>query len=250
MYRSQVNTPIKNIILEVENLSKSFGEIIACKDITFEVARGEIFGIAGPNGAGKTTLFNCISGLYKSSGKVIFENTDISRFRADQICHIGIARTFQIPLLFNSMTIYENIKIGAYFGQQKIINKENDISNVLDFVGLKDKKDNNVNNLKLLDKKLVMLAAAIATKPRLLLLDEPMGGLSPSEIKEFIKLILRLKDDLSITIIIIEHLMKILTDIAHRLMIIDGGEKVCIDPPADVCKNKHVIKIYLGDSYA
>ena len=101
----------KNIILEVENLSKSFGEIVACKDLTFEVKKGEIFGIAGPNGAGKTTLFNCISGLYRSSGKVIFEGIDISRFRADQICHIGIVRTFQIPILFNSMTIYENIKI-------------------------------------------------------------------------------------------------------------------------------------------
>lgn len=240
----------KNIILKVENLSKSFGEIRACKNITFEVAKGEIFGIAGPNGAGKTTLFNCVAGLYKSFGKVIFEDIDISRFRADQICHSGIARTFQIPILFNSMTIYENIKIGAYYGKQKIGHKENDISNVLDFVGLNNKKNNNVSNLKLLDKKLVMLAAAIATKPKLLLLDEPMGGLSPSEMKELTKLILKLKENFSITIIIIEHLMKILADIAHRLMIIDGGEKVCIDSPANVCKDKYVINIYLGDSYA
>jgi len=220
------------MILEVKNLSKSFGEIIACKNITFEVANGEIFGIAGPNGAGKTTLFNCLSGLYKSSGKVNFEGVDISNFRADQTCHIGIARTFQIPTLFNSMTIYQNTKIGAHFGQQKIIDEEKDILNVLDFVGL------------------TMLAAALATKPKLLLLDEPMGGLSPSEINQCIKLFLRLKENLNITIIIIEHLMKILVDIANRLMIIDGGEKVCVAPPVEVCKDKHVISIYLGDSYA
>lgn len=240
----------KNIILKVEGLTKSFGELVACNNILFDVKKGEIFGIAGPNGAGKTTLFNCISGLYKSSGIVNFKGINISNLRADQTCHIGIARTFQIPLLFNTMSIYQNIKIGAHFGQNRTIDEKKDIEDVLGFVNLKEKKDQNVNNLKLLDKKLVMLAAALATKPELLMLDEPMGGLSPSEIKQFIGLIHDLKNKFNISIIIIEHLMKILVDIADRLMIIDGGKKICIGPPADVCRDKHVISIYLGDSYA
>lgn len=240
----------KEIILKVENLTKSFGEIVACDNISFEVEKKEIFGIAGPNGAGKTTLFNCISGLYRSAGKVIFENLDISKFRADQICHAGLARTFQIPLLFNSMTVYQNIKIGAYFGRQKSHYVEKEIEDVLDYFDIKGIKNNNVSNLKLLDKKLVMLAAAMATKPKLLMLDEPMGGLSPSEIKFVTSLILDLNSSKSISIIIIEHLMKILVDVAKRLMIIDNGKKICIAPPANICKDKHIIKIYLGDSYA
>ncbi|MBM3713242.1 MAG: ATP-binding cassette domain-containing protein, partial [Actinobacteria bacterium] len=230
-------------ILKVENLSKSFGKLIACKNITFSVDEGEIFGIAGPNGAGKTTLFNCISGLYRSSGKVFFRNINISNFSADQVCHIGIARTFQIPLLFNSMSVYQNIKIGAHFGQKKPADEEQDIENILDFLGIKNKKENNVSNLKLLDKKIVMLAAALATKPKMLMLDEPMGGLSPSEIKYFIKIILELKNKLNISMIIIEHLMKILVGLANRLMIIDNGEKICIGLSNDVCKNRDVVKI-------
>ncbi|MCL4418137.1 MAG: ABC transporter ATP-binding protein, partial [Actinobacteria bacterium] len=237
-------------ILKVANLTKRFGELYACNDISFEVLRGEIFGIAGPNGAGKTTLFNCIAGMYGYSGSVIFNGYNITRFNASSICQLGIARTFQIPQLFQSMTVYQNIKVGAHFGRKKSTDEKKFIEKVLNFFNLEKIAQTKSENLKLLDKKLTMLAAAMATEPGLLLLDEPMGGLSPTEIEYFISLVKKINDDSGITIIVIEHLMKVLTRITDRLMILDNGKQICLGLPNEVILNKEVIKIYLGESYA
>jgi len=233
-------------ILRVNKVSKYFGELAAVKDLSFEVERGEILGIAGPNGSGKTTLFNVITGFYQGSGDIIFDNINISRLRPHQICHKGIARTFQVPTLFSTVTVYQNIRVGAHFGVLKGKNEKERIDRVIDFVGLRGRENIIAESLDLFDKRLTMLAAALATEPRLLLVDEPIAGLSPREARDSVALFQKINRELGITIIIIEHLMKVLVEVSHRLMIINNGEKICIGPPGEVTRNKEVIEVYLG----
>lgn len=234
-------------ILQAKEVTKRFGELAAVKDLTFEVERGEIFGIAGPNGSGKTTLFNLISGVYSGSGDIIFEGENIHGLRPFQVCHKGVARTFQIPILFPSITVYDNIRVGAHFGVLKGENEEERINRVIDFVGLRGRENAIAGSLGLFDKRLTMLAAALATEPKLLLLDEPTGGLSPREIGDSMTLFQKINKELGITIIIIEHLMKVLIEVSRRLMIINNGEKICVGPPEEVTKDRRVIEVYLGD---
>jgi len=240
-------------ILQIEKVSKRFGELAAVKDVSFEVERGEIFGIAGPNGAGKSTLFNLIAGMFSYSGKIFYDDQDISGLRPHQVCHKGIARTFQIPLLFSTMTVFDNIKVGAHFGASGEHSKrgeEENINKTLNFVGLGGKEKVTAKNLNLLDKKLTMLAAALSTKPELLMLDEPIGGLSPAEAKQSTELFRKINRELGVTIIIIEHLMKVLVELCQRLMILHNGERICINSPQEVAKDKRVIEVYLGAAYA
>lgn len=238
------------MIIQLKNVTKKFGELIAINNLSFEVNKGDIFGVAGPNGAGKTTLFNIITGILHGSGEIIFEGTNISHFGPHQICQKGIARTFQIPCLFKSMTTFENILVGAQFGlhaERKRKETLIDIINeVIDYVGLKEKQNINADNLSLYDKKLTMFAAALATKPRLLLLDEPMGGLSPIEILQISNLISKINNELKVTIIIIEHLVKTLLELSNQMMILHFGEKICVGSPNQVFKDGNVREIYLG----
>jgi branched-chain amino acid transport system ATP-binding protein len=238
------------MILELKKVTKTFGKLTAVSDLSFSVEEGEIFGVAGPNGAGKTTLFNIISGFYRATGSIVFDNQKIDRCRPDQICNMGLARIFQIPLIFESMTIYKNVLIGAHFGGRHKRDRERRIDDALSFFGLEEKKDQQVNNLKLLDKKLTMTAAAFATNPRLFLLDEPVAGLSPSEANHFVALIKKLNRERGLTIIMIEHLMNILTEVSDRLMILNNGQKVTTGFPEDVVKNAEVIECYLGKGNA
>ena len=233
-------------ILQVNNVTQCFGQLVAVKDLSFEVEKGEIFGIAGPNGAGKTTLFNLVTGFYRGSGDIIFDGRSIRGLRPHQICHRGIASTFQIPELFLTLPIVENVKVGVHFGGRGAHDERECINEAISFVGLQGKENVIAANLNLFDKKLTMLAAALATKPKLLLLDEPISGLSPTEAREYMTLIQRTKKELGLTIIVIEHLMKVLTEISQRLMILHNGEKICIGPPKEVTKDKRVIEVYLG----
>lgn len=233
-------------ILRVNKVTKCFGELAAVKDLSFEVERGEIFGMAGPNGSGKTTLFNVITGFYQGSGDIIFDNVNISRLRPHQICHKGIARTFQVPTLFSTVTVYQNIRVGAHFGVLKGKNEKERIDRVIDFVGLRGRENIIAESLDLFDKRLTMLAAALATEPRLLLVDEPIAGLSPREARDAVALFQKINRELGITVIIIEHLMKVLVEVSHRLMVLNNGEKICIGPPREVTRNKEVIEVYLG----
>ncbi len=238
-----------SIILETKELGKRFGELSAVKNLSFSVEEGEIFGIAGPNGAGKTTLFNLISGLYTGEGTIYFKGEQISHLRPYQRCNEGVARTFQIPTVFASLTVRENIWIGAHFGNRGV--RESQATQVaMEFVGLAQQKDVLAKNLPLFDKKMTMLAAALATQPRLLMLDEPIGGLSPIEIQKSVEVFKRINQELKVTIIIIEHLMKVLMGISNRMMILENGERICIGSPADVANNKRVIEVYLGAEYA
>jgi branched-chain amino acid transport system ATP-binding protein len=233
-------------ILRCENVTRRFGELVAVKDLSFEVEKGEIFGIAGPNGAGKTTLFNVITGFYRGSGVIIFDNVNITGLRPHQVCRKGIARTFQIPQLFVTLPVVDNVKVGAHFGVQGGHDERAIINETINLVGLQGKENVIAANLNLFDKKLTMLASALATKPKLLLLDEPIGGLSPTEVKQSVALVHKINQELGLTVIVIEHLMKVLTKISRRLMILHNGEKICLGPPQEVTNDKRVIEVYLG----
>lgn len=237
------------MILQVEKANKCFGELVAVKDVSFEVEKGEIFGIAGPNGSGKTTLFNLISGALRGSGNIVFDNLNISSLRPDQICQKGIARTFQIPVAFPTLTVFRNVEVGAYFGIQGTRRKKEIkeiINEVISFVGLQGKENVVAAGIDLFSKKMTMLAAALATKPKLLLLDEVVAGLSPTETSQFVELVGKINRELGVTIMVIEHLMKVLTEICQRLMILHYGEQICIGPPKEVTENSKVREIYLA----
>lgn len=238
------------MILKCNNLTVTFGEIKAINNLSFEVDEGEIFGIAGPNGAGKTTLFNLITGFCSGSGELYFVGEKINNLPTHKIVNAGISRTLQVPQLFESLNVYDNIKVGAIFGYPDPKDLGKIIDSSIKVIGLNGKENNIAANLNLLDKKKTMMAAAIATNPKILLLDEPMAGLNAEEINEMITLIQHLNDNLKLTIIIIEHFMRALTQLSDRLMIIEYGEMICCDVPQSVMKNQKVIESYLGDGYA
>ncbi len=238
------------MLLQVNDVSKQFGELSALNSVSFEVSEGEIFGIAGPNGSGKTTLFNVITGVYPYSGNIIFDGLSIRGLRPHRICHRGIGRTFQISTVFSTMTVRQNLEIGARFGNHGQTDIEQSIKEAITLAGLGERENTIGANLNLFDKKATMIAAALATKPKLLLLDEPAGGLSLSEIEELLKLIRKINQALGISVIIIEHLMKVIMGLCQRLMILHYGDKICLGPPQEVAKDKRVIEAYLGGTYA
>ena len=238
-------------LLACRNLTKRFGAVAALDGVSFDVGEGEIFGIAGPNGAGKTTLFNVLAGAHRGQGKALYRGRDIIGLRAHRICQLGIARTFQIPEAFASLPVSENVRVGAHFGAGLSGSEEAaEVRRAIDFVGLTDAADASAAQLKLLDKKRTMLAAALATRPGLLLVDEPMSGLNPGEMHEAVELFRRINQELGIGIIIIEHFMKVLTDLASRLLILNYGRTVCVDEPEVVLRDPRVIQCYLGDGDA
>ncbi len=231
------------MILEARGVSKNFGRLAALVQVSFSVEEGEIFGIVGPNGAGKSTLFNCITGLYRpTAGRIFFAGSEITGLSPDQVCRRGIARTFQIPATFHSLSIYDNIRVGALFGA----GRTDHVDEVLDFLGLAPQARSPARNLDLYSTKLVMLGAALATNCRLLMLDEPMAGFSLVEIQRFLELLRRINQERGITVIIIEHLLDVLAGIAHRMMVLHDGHVLCIGKPAEVTCDSRVAEVYLG----
>ncbi|MCL4369001.1 MAG: ABC transporter ATP-binding protein [Actinobacteria bacterium] len=234
-------------ILRVESLTQHFGALAAVDDLSFELDEGEVLGIAGPNGAGKSTLFNAITGFYKCTGDIYLEDHKISGLRPYQICQRGIGRTFQITQVFATLSVHDNLRIGAHFGSgARRAAMETRIEEMMEFVGLEGKADLNAGKLNLLDKKLCMLAAALLTRPTVLLVDEPTAGLSPTEVTEFTSLIKKVNEQLGTAVIIIEHLMRVLRELSHRMMIMENGRKVIIGSPEVVTTDEKVIEIYLG----
>jgi len=236
------------IELEVTNISKSFGGLKALRDISFDVSRGETVGIIGPNGAGKTTLFNVISGFIKpDQGEVIFAGRKLVGMRPDQICKIGLVRTFQLVQSFPRLTALENVMIGALSRHHNPLLARQESEQWLDFIGISRKKwDQVAKNLTLVDKKRLELARALAADPKIILADEAMSGLTPTEITEVIGTIQKIKEK-GLTLVLIEHVMKVIMELSDRIVMLNFGEKFIEGTPSDIMKDKGVAKAYLGE---
>jgi len=234
-------------ILSVDAVNKHFGGVIAVKDLSFDVQAGEVIGLMGPNGAGKTTLLNIIAGEQKpDSGSVTFNGINITGLSPHKLCHLGIARTYQIPQPFSKLTVLQNTAVAAIFGRGlgKSI-AEHDAENILSFVGLSEKRDMVAGDLEEISLKRLELARVLATNPTLLMIDELAAGLTETEIPPVVDL-LREINEKGITIILIEHVMKVMMQAVGRILVMDEGRKIAEGKPAEVMKDKKVIKAYFG----
>jgi branched-chain amino acid transport system ATP-binding protein len=233
--------------IELKGVGKNFGGLVALNDISLHVNQGEIFGIIGPNGAGKTTLFNVIAGfLPASAGSIRFKGEELSGLRPDQICHHGITRTFQIPHLFNQLTALQNMMVGSFMGTKARAVSEKASMEILELFGLQEKAQEKAENLTYLDCKRLEFARALATKPELLMLDETMGGLTPTEAQEMMAIILQLRDQ-GTTFIIIEHVMQVIIGLCDRIGVLHNARVICEGSADYVCNDPTVIEAYLGE---
>ena len=239
-------------LLQLEDVTRRFGGLNAVEGVSLSLAQGEILGLIGPNGAGKTTLINLITGVHPAnSGRVRFDGQDITRRRPYQIAQIGIARTFQIVQPFPKMTVLENAAAGALFsGHAGSVREAHAIARrQLEFTGLADLADRPAAALTLARRKRLELAKSLAMRPRLLMLDEVNAGLNPTEVAEALDMIRKIAD-LGVTIIVIEHLMKVVLSISHRLAVLHHGQLIAQGTPRDVVSDTRVIEAYLGSKYA
>ena len=235
-------------LLEIKKVSRFFGGLAAIKDVSFEVRKGEILGLIGPNGAGKTTLFNVVNGFYHPSrGDIFFKDQKISGFKPHQICRRGIARTFQVVKPLQRMSVLDNV-IASSFLRAKNKNQAVEIAREsLQFTGLYDDRDVISRGLPLGKRKRLEIARALATQPELLLLDESFAGLNPTELDESIGIIRKIKDR-GITIMIIEHHMKVIMAISDRIVVLNYGEKIAEGTPLEIRNNPLVVEAYLGEA--
>jgi branched-chain amino acid transport system ATP-binding protein len=237
-------------LLQVHGATKQFGGLTANKNVSLEIARGEIVGLIGPNGAGKTTLFNCISGyMHPEHGRIVFDGHDVTRARPDHVCGLGIARTWQIVRVFARMTVLENVVCGALERTNRTSEARARAHRLLDFIGLAGQEDVLAANLTLADKKRLEIARALATEPKLLLLDEAMSGLTPTETAAAVDLVRRIHGELGLAICVVEHVMEVVMPLSQRVVVLDYGEKIAEGPPEAVVRNELVIQAYLGDHY-
>lgn len=237
-------------LLEIKNVTKRFGGLFANNRISFDISQGEIIGLVGPNGAGKTTLFNCISGYYPpTSGNILFEGREIKNSPPYKVCTRGIARTFQIIENFQKMTVLENMMVGA-FKKHKYKGKAfKKALKVSEFIELSDKNFEYASDLSPPEQRRLGLGMALATEPKLLMLDEVMAGLMPKEIDEVLDLLRKVRDS-GVTLIVIEHLMRAVMSICERIFVLDYGEKIAEGNPEEIAHDEKVIQAYLGKSYA
>ncbi|MEM2881757.1 MAG: ABC transporter ATP-binding protein [Candidatus Bathyarchaeia archaeon] len=236
-------------LLKGEGLKKAFGGLIAVNNVDFSINEGGIMGLIGPNGAGKTTLFNLITGFHKpDSGSIKFEGKDITGMRPDRICKMGIARTFQIVKPFSNIDVTRNVMVGAFSrtGNYRVAREE--AIEILKFVGLAEKKDEIPSALTIADKKRLELARALATKPRLLLLDEVAAGLNPKETLDMIELIRKIHAN-GVTVFMVEHVMKAIMTLCEWIIVLHHGEKIAEGAPKEIASNERVIEAYLGEKY-
>lgn len=237
-------------LLEIKNLVKTFGGLKAVNNVSFNVEKGEIFGLIGPNGSGKTTTFNCINQYFPiTSGDIVFKGKSLKGLKTHQICHLGIGRTFQIVKPLARMSVLENVTASAFCRVNTIKEAKEQALEILDFANLINDKEKQAKSLPIGGRKRLEIARALATKPELLLLDETAAGLNPGELDEAIDLIKRIRQS-GITILIIEHIMKLIMTISDRIHCINFGKTIAQGKPEEVARNKEVIEAYLGGDYA
>lgn len=240
-----------SVIFEVNNLKKKFGGLVATNDISFKLKEKEILGVIGPNGAGKSTLFNLLAGAFPAdSGKITFENKDITKSRDFERSKLGIARTYQIPKPFKKLTVLDNLLVAAY--NHTIHEKEAlDISNkILKNLKLYDKKDYFASELSLPEQKKLEVARALALRPKILLLDEVLAGLTPTEVNEMVATIKMIAEEESLSIIIIEHVLSAVMELSDRVIVISQGQIIEEGTPEDVVNSPTVIEVYLGEGFS
>ena len=237
-------------LLEVREVTMKFGELVANDRVSFDVEAGAIVGLIGPNGAAKTTLFNCISGLYRpTGGRIHFDGADITGLTPYQIARRGAVRTFQVVRPLKEMTVFDNVLVGAFLNSSDNHEAFTRTAECLRICNLENLQDKPAGELPIGGKKRLEMARALATRPKLLMLDEVMAGMTSTEMKASLEVILRLRES-GITLMIVEHVMEGIMPIADKIVVLDGGLKIAEDAPARIVNDERVIEAYLGAKYA
>lgn len=237
-------------LLEVVDLTKDFGGLRANDGISFHVEEGELVGLIGPNGAGKTTLFHCISGHHPvTSGRILFLGEDLTKLGAHQVARKGLARTFQVYAATGDLTVLEYVMVGAFMRTTSRAKAKAKAQWVLQELDLKDRSHRLLAEIPIPAQKLVTMATAVATEPRMLLLDEVAAGLNPQEVEAVKETIVHIHRNLGITVMLIEHVMALVMGVSHRVMVLDAGRKIAEGPPEQIASDPLVIQAYLGEKY-
>ena len=237
------------VLLSVQGVTKRFGGLQALTQVTFDLPEGQILGLIGPNGAGKTTLFNAINGVYPpEEGRIMFREKDVTTAKTYFHARMGMARTHQIVQPLNELTVRENVMVGACFGRenQSLRQAAETAEEVLEFVGLAARTDQLAGSLNVAQKKRLEMARALASRPYLILLDEVLAGLNPSEIGSMVDTVKKIRER-GITIIMIEHVMKAVMNVSDRIIVLDYGQQIAEGTPDEISNNEKVIEAYLGD---
>lgn len=234
-------------ILTAQNITKRFGGLVAVNDLSLSVDRGEILGLIGPNGAGKTTAFNMISGYYEpNEGQITFDGENITGYRPDQICKLGLARTFQVVKPFTQLSVLDNVMVGAYNRTNDDNEARKKAQEILDFLGMNEMTNQLAGSLSVAGRKRLEIARVVATEPKMILFDEAMAGLRPKETDEIIELVRQISRQ-GIALLLVEHVMKVIMSLSDHIVVIHHGEKIAEGEPEQIVQDKAVIDAYLGE---